>query len=77
MHILFISLLFIYCPFFLDPVGSRVHDLCECVCSMCMRQTANRSDGLLRRDAPGGEVQRDMGVMERKNRMRNRRMGEE
>lgn len=54
-----------------------MHDLCECVCSMCMRQTANRSDGLLRRDAPGGEVQRDMGVMERKNRMRNRRMGEE
>lgn len=43
-----------------------MHDWCECVCSMCMRQTENRSDGLLRRDAPGGESQRDMGVMERK-----------
>ncbi|CAM4683240.1 unnamed protein product [Leuciscus chuanchicus] len=36
----------------------------------CMRQTANRSDGLLRRDAPAGEAQRDMGVMERKNRIK-------
>ncbi len=47
------------------------------MCSMCMRQTGNRSDGLLSRDAPGGEEPRDMGVMERKNRMRSRKMGEE
>ncbi len=31
------------------------------MCSMCMRQTGNWSDGLLSRDAPGGEEPRDTG----------------
>lgn len=66
MHILSISLYLFIILLSLDPIST----VCMIGVNECMRQTANRSDGLLRRDAPAGEAQRDMGVMERKNRIK-------
>lgn len=77
MHILFISLYLFIVHFFLDPVGSPVHDLCECVQHVHASDCEPVRRVIEQRCTRRGSTERYGGNGKEKQNERNRRMGEE